>query len=173
MKSVVIQLKPIEWKIIPDTLSCKDTHFSASSLGSIRNDLTETLLESKQNSGGYVEVSGVGLPTSLVHRLVAMAFHENPWNLPLVDHKNRIRHDNRACNLEWANNNSNMLNRPKKKNAKSIYYGVMPIWNKWKAYLSVDGKRVNLGSFESELEAGQAYNEYVIANNLKNKLNIL
>ena len=36
------------------------------------------------------------------HRVVAEAFHANPENKPTVDHINRVRDDNRACNLRWA-----------------------------------------------------------------------
>lgn len=37
-----------------------------------------------------------------VHRLVCEAFHPNPEDKPTVDHINRVRTDNRACNLRWA-----------------------------------------------------------------------
>lgn len=62
-------------------------------------------LSPSPQSDGYQQVSlckGGKKKHCLVHRLVAIAFHPNPENKCEVDHKNSMRDDNRASNLEWV-----------------------------------------------------------------------
>lgn len=42
-----------------------------------------------------------------VHRLVGLAWIPNPENKPQINHKNGVRSDNRASNLEWMTNLEN------------------------------------------------------------------
>lgn len=83
--------------------------YQISNMGRVRHN--ETILKPYPNSCGYLRV---GLykegkhRKELVHRLVADAFIDNPYNLLVVNHKNEDKEDNRATNLEWATIKENM-----------------------------------------------------------------
>ena len=56
---------------------------------------------------------------------------------------------------------------------KSKYKGVSSRGNRWRAYITVNRKFINLGERDTEEEAAQIYNDYVIKNKLNRKLNII
>ncbi len=43
-----------------------------------------------------------------IHRIVCWAFHEKPEGKDQVNHKNGIKYDNRAVNVEWCNQSENI-----------------------------------------------------------------
>lgn len=79
-----------------------------------------------------------------------------------IDHINRNRLDNRRCNLRLVNKFQNSWNKEKYKTKippRSRYKGVVKCGNNWRSRISVNGKRIYLGSFKTEKEAALAYNE--------------
>ena len=79
-----------------------------------------------------------------------------PWMH--IDHINGNTLDNRKCNLRWATNSQNMMNRQTVWGV-SKYLGVAKArGGKWKAAIKGNGKYVYLGIFEKEIDAAKAYN---------------
>lgn len=71
------------------------------------------ILKGTRTSQGYIRVHvSINGKTynKAVHRLVAETFCSNPYDKPYVDHKNAIRHDNRADNLHWVTHQENCQN---------------------------------------------------------------
>jgi len=56
-----------------------------------------------------------------VHRLVAIAFIDNPNQEPEVNHKNLIKSDNRVDNLEWVDSETNMVHYHSSLKFKEVY----------------------------------------------------
>ena len=70
------------------------------------------VLKPKINKHGYKEVVLVMNSKRYcyrVHRLVALAFIPNPFNLPCINHLNEDKLDNKASNLEWCTQQHNTL----------------------------------------------------------------
>lgn len=75
-----------------------------------------------------------------------------------IDHINGIKGDNRIANLRLATDCQNSYYRPKKSNNTSGYKGVYQRENgKYRAAITVNRKRQNLGTFETKEEAYAAY----------------
>ena len=93
-----------------------------------------------------------------IHRLI-MNFSEN-WIYKQIDHINHNTLDNRRNNLRICSRIENLRNRKLGKNNTSGYKGVH--WDKthktWKARITINNKRLYLGSFKNEIEAAIAYN---------------
>jgi hypothetical protein len=94
-----------------------------------------------------------------VHQLVAMAFlnHKPCGHKLVVDHINDDKLDNRLENLQIITNRENCFKTQGK--GTSNYKGVS--WDKrakrWQARIYFNGKNKNLGTFKTELEASNIY----------------
>lgn len=95
-----------KWKIIKSF-----PNYEVSTLGRVRSRNKNLVLKPSVSGSGYYQVglSGDGRYKMIqVHRLVAMAFIDNPDNYPCVNHRNENRLDNQADNLEWCTQRYNV-----------------------------------------------------------------
>lgn len=105
-------------------------------------------------SGNYIK-SWINKKYIKLHRFIMNA----PDGMN-VDHINHNKLDNRKSQLRVCTFEQNLMNQKKYKNNSSGYKGVS--WHKnkkWVAQIQINGKRKNLGYFETKEDAAEAYNE--------------
>ena len=100
-----------------------------------------------------------GTKTISIHREITNAQTDK-----IVDHRNRNSLDNRIDNLRFATYSQNACNRNSnidKSKTSSMYRGVTinKKNGKWSAKISVNSKKVWLGSFTNEIDAASAYDD--------------
>lgn len=88
-------------------------------INSYGRTVNEKILTNTLNNTGYlrVKISKNNVQKNIsVHRLVAQAFIQNPYNLPMINHKDENKLNNMVENLEWCDNkyNSNYGTKPRK-----------------------------------------------------------
>lgn len=99
--------------------------------------------------------------TFRIHVAVMLAFvGERPEN-HVIDHINGDGLDNRLVNLRYCTKRENAIfDNVKRKKTHSKYLGVTRTsWNekRWMAHIRINAKQYNLGSFENEIDAHNAY----------------
>lgn len=118
------------------------------------HDHTWTIMRGKrhpyaQNHSLYAKI-GQGL----IHKHILK-------DVPMIDHINGNGLDNRRENLRAASQSQNNMNARKRRGKSSSQHkGVRwrPDKGKWHAYIVFDGKQRNLGLYNDEIEAAEAYN---------------
>jgi hypothetical protein len=107
------------------------------------------------SSKGYV-ITYIGDSCLLLHRLIM-----NCSNKMTVDHINHNTLDNRKINLRICSHSQNHMNKDIYITNKSGYKGVC--WNnkenKWRAYISINKKQINLGMYVNIEDAKKARKE--------------
>lgn len=91
--------------------------YEVSNLGNVRNNLGQPIKQ-YTSCGGYKRVllKKDGFTEYVyMHRLVASEFIDNPMGLPVVNHINEIKDDNRVENLEWCTQKYNCNHNDKGK----------------------------------------------------------
>jgi hypothetical protein len=92
-----------------------------------------------------------------VHKLVAMCFlNHTPNGLKLVvDHKDNNKLNNKVCNLQIV---TQRLNTQKNRINKNNILGIKKKpSSKFEASIKINGKKIYLGLFETDLKAGAIY----------------
>lgn len=114
-------------------------------------------------SSGYrmVGVSVNGRNRNLRAHHIVWALVHGAWPSLQIDHRNRIRDDNRPSNLREATGAQNQGNVPVKRNSATGIKGVhrrrRHLAKPFKASIRVSGRQTHLGYFATAEEAGAAY----------------
>jgi hypothetical protein len=111
-----------------------------------------------RDSNGYLVVSFKGKQYKY-HRL-AFLWMTGSFPKNFVDHKDGDVSNNKWENLREATNSENQFNRAgNRKKTVAGYKGVTPSGSKFKAIITIKGKHIYLGSFETAEEAGLIYDQ--------------
>lgn len=93
----------------------------------------------------------------LAHRII-WALVTGEWPDVQIDHVNGLRDDNCWANLRLATNQQNSFNAKRQSRNTSGVKGVCLVTNsdRWRAYITVDGRQVSLGRFDTRDGAARA-----------------
>lgn len=111
---------------------------------------------SKSGNNLYIKCRKIGDKT-----FKSINIHNLITGFSFVDHINGNTLDNRLENLKDSNYSKNNKNASKRKDYKYSKYkgvGYDRSAKKWKARIQANGKRIEIGLFNSEIEAAIAYN---------------
>lgn len=110
-----------------------------------------------KTGNGYLEIRVDGR-SYLAHRL-AWLYMTGAMPDQQIDHKNRIKIDNRWSNLRAASQSQNLANIRRHKDNKSGFKGVSRsrVHGKYHAHIRINGKNRYLGTFSDPADAHAAY----------------
>ena len=131
----------------------------------IINDLTI-----RKDTNGYARTSkriGDKIKHYSLQEILLKRKFDKKWHV--IDHHDNNRNNYCRINLRESSYSENAFNRkskPKVNNPSSKYIGVCRVIVKghiyWQAAVKVNGKRIFIGSFKTEIEAAQARDKYMI-----------
>lgn len=92
-------------------------NYQVSNKGKVMNLMSGKVLKNRINGHGYKQVDLKGKQYK-IHRLVALAFLDNPNNLPQVDHIDENKKNNDVSNLRWVTASENIRHSAHQKSCK-------------------------------------------------------
>ena len=153
------------WKDIPGY----EGLYMASNLGRIKklskkNNVKDSIYNRKTTHTSY---KGVSLKKDgerksyKVATLIAITFldHIQCGHKIVIDHINNIKYDDRVSNLQLISHRENCTKEQFRCKRSSKYIGVNwdKYYKKWRSQIRINGKSKQLGLFENEIKASDAY----------------
>lgn len=112
--------------------------------------------QAKLDHGNWYAQGSIPTPrrkTYFLHRLIL------GLSGGMIDHKNGNGLDCQRHNLRRCTNSQNMANKRIEKKNTSGFKGVGYVWKRWGAKITVSGKSIWLGMFDTKIQAARAHNE--------------
>ena len=98
-----------------------------------------------------------------IHQIKYITFIDSTYkpngNKKVIDHIDNNPENNDILNLQVITNRQNRVKDIDKNKTTSKYIGVDKRDNRFRARIRIDGKTVNLGTYDTELEASNAYQQ--------------
>lgn len=107
------------------------------------------------NRDGYLNVTHMKQGFR-VHRII-WYLEKGYWPERVIDHIDGNKLNNKISNLRECSHTENMRNTYRHRAGKLLGTGYHKQHQKWRAFMRRDGRQIQLGMFNSEIEAHQAY----------------
>lgn len=143
-----------------------DSLYAVSEIGDVKSLRSGKLLKQGINSRGYpyVCMSFKGIVRNKpVHILMANTFlgHNQENRKMVVDHIDSNKENNHISNLRIVTQRQNVSKYYKK---EGEFTGVYPLGgksSKWYASITVNNKKIHIGTYDTKYQARDAYNSFV------------
>lgn len=122
----------------------------------------ERILKNRINSRGYYHVvlcKNGNQKSRTVHQLVSESFlnHKPNGHKLVVNHKDLNQLNNNVDNLELVTQRINANQKHLKSSSKYVGVSYLKRVDKWASYISINGKKKHIGTFNNEYDAHIAY----------------